>query len=121
MFHISNFQCKLKFASKLNNLEKTQYINKVQHNLKNNILEVIYLSYVNSIYKMFKTLQNVCELLYQNLRNLYTNEHKNQHVKTRTNPPIQFFKKLHYAQQFILHFIHQLNNTSCKVSCLYPY
>ncbi len=115
MFHISNFQCKLEFASKLNNLEKTQYINKVQHNFKNNISEVIYLSYVNSIYKMFKTLRNVCELLYQNLHNLYTNERKNQHVKKLTNPPIHFLKKLHYEQQFILHFIHQLNNTSCKV------
>jgi len=41
---------------------------------------------------MFKTFQNVCELLYQNLHNLYTNEHKNQHVKKPTNPPIQFLK-----------------------------
>ncbi len=81
MFHISNFQCKLEFASKLNNLEKTQYINKVQHNFKNNISEVIYLSYVNSIYKMFKTLPNVYEILNQNLHNLCTNEHKNLQVK----------------------------------------
>ncbi len=66
---------------------------------------------------MFKTLQNVCELLDQNLHNLYTNKHKNLCVKKPMSPYIHFFTFTMNNNLFFT-FIHQLNNTSYKVSHL---